>query len=86
MGHDKFVLPLSRSWHTTGAEPDRTLTNDTNDTAERLEDLRVPRGNHLERLSGDRKVCCSIRINVQWRICFRWHNGDAYDMEITDYH
>lgn len=56
------------------------------DAAERLEDLRVPPGNQLEKLSGDRKGQHSIRVNKQWRICFRWHEGDAFDVEITDYH
>jgi len=56
------------------------------DAAELLNDLRVPPGNHLERLSGRRSEQHSIRINDQWRICFRWERGDAYDVEITDYH
>ena len=56
------------------------------DAAERLADLRVPLGNHLEKLSGDRRGQYSIRINDQWRICFRWSSGDAYDVEIVDYH
>ena len=56
------------------------------DAAERLEGLRVPPGNQLEKLSGGRKGQHSIRINRQWRICFRWHEGDAFDVEITDYH
>ena len=56
------------------------------DAAEELGELRVPPGNRLEKLSGDRAGQYSIRINDQWRICFRWRNGDAYDVEITDYH
>jgi proteic killer suppression protein len=56
------------------------------DAAEELDDLRVPPGNRLERLSGNRAGQHSIRINDQWRICFRWHEGNAYDVEITDYH
>ncbi|HAM53705.1 MAG TPA: plasmid maintenance system killer [Nitrospiraceae bacterium] len=56
------------------------------DGAERLEDLRVPPGNRLEKLTGNRHGQHSIRINDQWRICFRWHQGDAYNVEITDYH
>ncbi len=51
-----------------------------------LEFLRVPPGNRLESLKGDRKGQYSIRINEQWRICFRWRQGDAYDVEIVDYH
>ena len=56
------------------------------DAAETLQDLRIPPGNRLERLSGERAGHHSIRINDQWRICFRWNRGGAYDVEITDYH
>ncbi len=56
------------------------------DSAERLGDLRVPPGNRLEKLRGDRAGQHSIRVNDQWRICFRWRDGDAYDVEIIDYH
>lgn len=51
-----------------------------------LDDLRVPPSNHLEALKGDRTGRFSIRINMQWRICFRWKNGDVHDVEIVDYH
>lgn len=54
-------------------------------SAGELADLRVPPGNRLEALVGDRKGQHSIRINDQWRICFRWHDG-AHDVEIADYH
>lgn len=56
------------------------------DAADALEDLRVPRGNRLEKLKGDRAGQYSIRINDQWRICFEWRDGDAYSVEIADYH
>jgi len=56
------------------------------DAASSLDDLKVPPGNNLEALSGDRKGQHSIRINKQWRICFRWDAGDALDVEIVDYH
>ena len=56
------------------------------DAAESLADLRVPPGNRLERLRGSREGQRSIRINDQWRICLRWRDGDAYDVEIVDYH
>ena len=56
------------------------------DAAEKFEDLHVPPGNRLKKLSGDRKGEHSIRINDQWRIYFRWSDGDAYDVEIVDYH
>jgi len=51
-----------------------------------LQDLLVPPGNRLEALKGDRKGQHSIRINDQWRICFRWEEGHAFDVEIVDYH
>ncbi len=51
-----------------------------------LADLRVPPSNRLDRLKGDRAGQYSIRINDQWRICFRWEKGDAFDVEIVDYH
>ena len=51
-----------------------------------IDSLRIPPSNHLEALSGDRKGQHSIRINSQWRICFRWENGNAYEVAITDYH
>jgi toxin HigB-1 len=54
--------------------------------ARRLDDLRVPPGNKLELLKGDRAGRYSIRINDQWRICFVWRDGDAYEVEIVDYH
>lgn len=56
------------------------------DAAERLDDLRIPPGNRLEKLSGDRTGQYSIRINDQWRICFEWREGDAYVVQIVDYH
>lgn len=52
----------------------------------RVEDLKVPPGNHFELLKGNRKGQYSIRINDQWRICFVWKNDGAYDVEIIDYH
>lgn len=51
-----------------------------------LQDLLVPPGNKLESLKGDRKGQHSIRINDQWRICFQWKDGNAFDVEIIDYH
>ena len=56
------------------------------DAAGLLEDLRVPSANRLEKLSRDRDDQHSIRINDQWRICFRWRDGHAHDVEIVDYH
>jgi proteic killer suppression protein len=54
--------------------------------AVRLENLRVPPGNKLESLRGNRKGQYSIRINRQWRVCFRWSGGNAHEVEIIDYH
>jgi proteic killer suppression protein len=54
--------------------------------AEDLRDLLAPPGNRLEKLRGNREGQYSIRINSQWRICFRWENGRAFDVEIVDYH
>lgn len=56
------------------------------DAAERLEDLRLPPGNKLEKLKGNRVGQHSIRVNDQWRVCFRWTGTDAHDVEIVDYH
>ena len=77
-------------------EGSRRLPGDIQDVALRklrlinaaswLEDLRIPPGNRLEALTGDRRGEHSIRINQQWRICFRWADGEAEDVEICDYH
>lgn len=56
------------------------------DAAEKLDDLRMPPANRLEKLGGKRQGQYSIRINDQWRICFTWKEGNAFDVEITDYH
>ena len=54
--------------------------------AKNTKDLKIPPANRLEKLIGDRKGQYSIRINDQWRICFYWRDGDAYEVKITDYH
>jgi proteic killer suppression protein len=56
------------------------------DLATGLQDLKVPPGNRLHELSGDREGQFSISVNDQWRICFRFEDGDAFDVELTDYH
>jgi proteic killer suppression protein len=56
------------------------------DAADALDDLRIPPGNRLEKLRGDRAGSCSIRVNRQWRICFRWSAAGPKDVEILDYH
>lgn len=79
-----------------GGTPSRRLPPDIQSVARRklrmlgnaavLDDLRIPPSNRLEALKGGRKGQYSIRINDQWRICFRWADGDAHDVEIVDYH
>jgi len=54
--------------------------------ATRLDDLKVPPSNRLEKLLGDLKDFYSIRVNDQWRVIFRWHDGDAHEVRLTDYH
>jgi toxin HigB-1 len=54
--------------------------------ATQLSELRVPPNSRVEKLKGDRAGQFSIRINDQWRVCFRWEDGDAYEVEIADYH
>ena len=56
------------------------------DAATRVDDLRAPPGNRLEKLRGDRAGRWSIRVNDQWRLCFVWKDGDAHDVEMVDYH
>lgn len=56
------------------------------DLALTIEDMRIPPGNRLETLKGDRAGQWSVRINDQWRVCFRFEDGDAFDVEIVDYH
>ena len=56
------------------------------DAATSLDDLKVPPGNRLERLTGDRAGQYSIRVNDQWRLCFEWRAADAYHVELVDYH
>ena len=79
-----------------GGTPSRRLPADIQTVARRklrmlnnaatLDDLRAPPANRLEALKGDRKGQHSIRFNDQWRICFRWMDGDAHDVQIVDYH
>ena len=74
----------SQRFHAFQAQAERKLQ--MLESANTIEDLRSPPGNRLEKLSGDRSGQWSIRINNQWRICFRFENGNAYDVEIVDYH
>ncbi|MDQ6757295.1 MAG: type II toxin-antitoxin system RelE/ParE family toxin [Bacteroidota bacterium] len=75
------VKELSTDIQQTGRRKLRMLNNSQN-----LNDLRIPPSNKLEKLSGKLKEFYSIRINNQWRIIFRWNNGNAYEVEIIDYH
>ena len=85
-----------RTWLGTRLEVSRRLPRDIQGVARRklrmlnnaqqLSDLRAPPGNQLEALRGDRAGQHSIRINDRWRICFRWERGNAFDVEVVDYH
>lgn len=87
-GHDAEQLPSGERSRRLPPDVQRTARRKLAmiDAAETLQDLRVPPGNRLEKLTGDREGQYSIRINDQWRICFRWEGNNAYDVEITDYH
>ena len=77
----QFSLKLPPSIQQVSLRKLRMLNN-----AENLNDLRVPPGNHLEKLTGKRAGQYSIRINDTWRICFEWSDDNAYNVEIIDYH
>ena len=79
--HQRQRVPRFRTFERIAQRKLRQL-----DSAAVLSDLNSPPGNRLEVLKGDRQDQHSIRINKQWRICFRWQDGDAYDVEIVDYH
>jgi proteic killer suppression protein len=81
--HELFLGETPRGLRAIASVARRKL--DMLDAAARVEDLRVPPGNRLERLKGDRQGFWSIRVNDQWRICFRWEDG-AHEVEIVDYH
>lgn len=81
---DRFHREASRRWANIARVALRRLR--LLNRASLLTDLRVPPANQLEALKGDRAGQYSIRVNDQYRICFRWQNGDAYDVELTDYH
>ncbi len=74
----------SRRWQSVAAVARRKL--ELLNAATSLDELRIPPGNRLETLKGDRRGEHSLRINDQWRICFVWREGDAHEVEITDYH
>lgn len=76
-----FIKGFSREIQETGRRKLRMINN-----AQDLKDLMIPPSNQLEKLKGDLKDFYSIRINNQWRIIFKWHTGNAFETEITDYH
>ena len=87
---DRFTESIGERQRTKGLPSDlfkiaRRKLGFLEDAVE-LKDLRIPPGNRLEALKGDRAGQYSIRINDQWRVCFRWEDGNACDVEITDYH
>ncbi len=82
--HSLFLTRKSRRWGAALSIALRKL--DQMEAADSVNDLRVPPGNRLESLRGDRKGQHSIRINDQWRICFSWKDDGAHDVEIVDYH
>ena len=79
-----FETGKSRRWHSIARVAVRKLVQIDSVTA--LEELNAPPGNRLEALKGERAGQHSIRINDQWRICFRWQSDGVYDVEIVDYH
>lgn len=81
---DLFHREASRRWASIARVALRRLR--LLNRASLLTDLRVPPGNQLEALKGDRAGQYGIRVNDQYRICFRWEGGDAHDVELTDYH
>ena len=88
--HGKIIKAVIAGRNPRGLQPDLVRRAERKiaqiDAAKILDDLRVPPSNRLEALHGDGKGQHSIRINRQWRICFRWDEGDATDVEIVDYH
>ena len=79
-----FDRLTTRRWHDIARQARRKL--EMLNAARSLNELRVPPGNRLEALKGERQVQHSIRINDRWRICFVWRGEDAHDVEIVDYH
>ena len=79
--HRRFSRRLPSDIQTVALRKLRMVSN-----AVDVSDLRSPPANRLEKLSGDRAGQYSVRVNDQWRICFAWHDGDAYDVDLEDYH
>jgi len=85
---DRTTADIWRTGRTRGSPPADVTKRKLAmlDVAVELEDLKCPPGNRLEKLRGDRQGQYSIRINDQYRVCFVWHDHDAFDVEVTDYH
>jgi len=85
---NKETAEIWRSGKTRGAPPARVTKRKLAmiEGAVTLDDLKVPPGNRLEKLRGERQGQYSIRINDQWRVCFIWRDGNAHEVEIADYH
>jgi toxin HigB-1 len=85
---DRKTAEIWRTGKTRGSPPAAVTKRKLAllDAASQLDDLRIPPGNRLEKLHGDRQRQHSIRINDQYRICFVWRGQDAYEVEIVDYH
>jgi len=85
---DNATAEIWRTGKTRGSPPSSVTKRKLAmlDATSSLEDLKVPPGNRLEKLHGDRQGQYSIRINDQYRLCFAWRGEDAYDVEVTDYH
>ena len=79
--HEQYVKRIDRTMQRTAMRKLELIH-----AAKDVDDLRIPPGNRLERLVGDRRGQYSIRVNVQWRICFAWRDGGAEDVELVDYH
>ena len=79
--HEEYVRSLDKSLQRAALRKLELLH-----AAADVEDLRIPPGNRLERLTGDRRGQYSIRVNAQWRLCFTWHEEGADDVELVDYH
>lgn len=79
--HEQYVKRIDRTMQRTAMRKLELIH-----AAKDVDDLRIPPGNRLERLVGDRRGQYSIRVNAQWRICFAWRDGGAEDVELVDYH
>lgn len=80
-----FLRTFTKKWHSDLAKIAKRKLNII-DAACHLNDLKIPPGNKLERLKGNRVDQYSIRVNEQWRICFKWKDSNAYNLEMVDYH